>query len=90
LSLSLSPLTTGLARAMASRPAARKSKAHACRSGYRCTPQKVAPQRHANPVRPTRFRQLAHLPACLAPAGAIAGATGSEEATAAMTASSGS
>jgi hypothetical protein len=60
---------------MASRPAARKSKAHACRSGYRCTPQKVAPQRHANPVRPTRFRQLAHLPA-LAPAAEAAVAAG--------------
>jgi hypothetical protein len=60
LSLSLSPLTMGLARAMASQPAALKSNAHAWRSGYRCTPQKVAPHRHANPVRPTRFRQHAH------------------------------
>lgn len=61
LSLSLSPLMSGLARAMASRPAALKSKPHACRSGYRCAPQNVPPHRHANPVSPTRFLQLAHL-----------------------------
>jgi hypothetical protein len=28
-----------------------KSKAHTCRSEYRCTSQKVAPRRHANAVR---------------------------------------
>lgn len=36
-----------------------KSKAHTCRSEYRCTSQKVAPRRHANAVRLTHFWQLA-------------------------------
>jgi hypothetical protein len=76
LSLSLSPLTTGLARAMASRPAALKSNAHAWRSGCRCTPH-----RHANPVRPTRFRQHAHRPLDSAGGGEGVGSEEAEVAT---------
>jgi hypothetical protein len=56
----LEALTTGLALAIASRPAALKSKEQLCFSAYRWMPQKVFPHRHLKPVRPTRFLQEKH------------------------------
>ncbi|CAH9127799.1 unnamed protein product [Cuscuta epithymum] len=56
-----SALIRGLALAMASLPAALKSKVQPCISGYRWLPQKVTPHLHLNPVSPTLFRHVEHL-----------------------------
>lgn len=63
LSRSLSVLTRGFARAMASLPADLKSNSQLCCSGYLWEPQKVCPHLHLNPVSPTFLEHAVHRPA---------------------------
>lgn len=55
-----SALTRGFSLAIASLPAALKSKAQPCCSGYLWVPQNVVPHLHVKPISPTLFRHAEH------------------------------